>query len=900
MSVDITISARDKVSQTMDAITRSVEELNKALEEVQEQSDETGRGVNSAFERVQSTVGKVGHGFQTVGRGLTKHITKPAIAAGGALAGLTLKKGFSRMQQIDEARAKIKAMGQDFDSIKQAALDATKGTAFALNDALTAGASAAAAGVKKANMPKYMQAVADTAAVAGTSFDEMGMVFNKVMANGKMSAEEWNMLTDRGVDVFGALRKETGKTNEELLEMRKNGEITSDTFLNAFANAYEKIDGKTLAQRIGESTISGAFANINASLARIGANFLGDTEDASTFAGRLLDLMKSVQGALGKVEDKASELGKAFGNLTGPTMEKMTNFFNGIADGSVKIDVAKAKMAGIAAAAATLLGPALTIAGKAMILFAEHGGKLKGIGAAFKKIGPNVLKIGGPIALIATGLIEAWKNSDKFRTSVGNLFSTLWESIKSVATALAPILQSVIAIIGPVAGALGDLMAPLVDLMAQYAAGVAEKISTIATAIQPIAEKVADAVQTASAKIEEMGGAWEALKTGTKTLVLNIKSKALEILDKIKEKWDGFKTGAKTLKVNVAKGVQDRIDAIKEAWDGFKTKGKELKIKISGGAQKALEKIQSIWNGIKTTTKNLTLNLLGGAKEILDAIMDAWDNLDTTAKKLVLMFTGAGIVHTLANIKDVWNAVKEKTKTLGVRVSGGAAAALRAIKKAWNAIKAKAKSLTVKVLGGAKGMLDAIKKAWDLIKSATKNYTVKVLGGAAGALGTIKSAWSAISSGTKTLKVITQKITEKITRHKDEGATGIRSSMGGMTLVGERGPEILNLPKGASVHTARESEAVLKGLAATQLPVPIQMPQIQTMQPQNLSPQNTVAPPAIQQAAAGTTNNTSLNIPIDINMARSSSKGLSIDEIISEVSKKLEEVLSSSAEGVMS
>ena len=756
MSVDITISARDKVSQTMDAITRSVEELNKALEEVQEQSDETGRGVNNAFDRIQSNIGKVGHGFQTVGRGLTKYITKPALAAGGVLAGLTLKKGFSRMQQIDEARAKIKAMGQDFDSIKQAALDATKGTAFALNDALTAGASAAAAGVTKTKMPQYMQAVADTAAVAGTSFDEMGQVFNKVMANGKMSAEEWNMLTDRGVDVFGALRKETGKTNEELLDMRKNGEITSDVFLDAFANAYEKIDGKTLAQRIGESTISGAFANINASLARIGANFLGDTEDASTFAGRLLDLMKSVQGALGKVEDKASDIGKAFGDLVGPTMDKMTDFFNGIADGSVKIDVAKAKVAGIAAAAATLLGPALTIAGKAMVLFAEHGGKIKTIATAFKKIGPNVLKIGGPIALIATGLIEAWKNSDKFRTSVGNLFSTLWDSIKTVATSLAPVFQSLISIIGPIMGALGDLMAPLVDLMAQYAAGVAEKISAIATAIQPIAEKVASVVQTASAKIEEMGGAWEAIKTAGKTLT--------------------------------------------------------------------------------------------------------------------------------------------------VKVAGGAAAALAGIKKAWGAIKGKAKSLTVKILGGAKAMLDAIKKAWDAIRSATKNYTVKVLGGAAGALGAIKSAWNAISSGTKTLKVITQKITEKITRNKSgdgNGATGIRSAMGGTTLVGERGPELVNLPKGASVHTARESEAVLKGLAATQLPVPIQMPQIQAMQPQT-SPQNTVAPPAIQQAAAGTTNNTSLNIPIDINMAKSSSKGLSIDEIISEVSKKLEEVLSSSAEGVMS
>lgn len=638
--VSISIEARDRVSQTLDAITRSVDSLNKALDEM-----DTKKGPETLTEKLRGaglTMSSIGKGMQTVGGKMTKYITKPAVGAATALGGLTIAKGFSRMQQIDEARAKIKAMGKDFDSIKQAALDATKGTAFALNDALTAGASAAAAGVTKGDMPKYMQAVADTAAVAGTSFDEMGMVFNKVMANGKMSAEEWNMLTDRSVDVFGALRKATGKTNEELLEMRQNGEITSDVFLDAFANAYEKVDGKTLAQQIGESTISGAVSNINAALGRIGENFLGDTEDASTFAGKLLPLLTSIKDALGKVEDGAEKIGKKFGDLAGPYMEKMTNFFNGIADGSVKIDVAKAKMAGIAAIAATALGPALTIAGKAMVFFSQHGSQISTIAGAFKKMGPNILRIGGPIALIAAGIMAAWQNSESFRNAATNLFSTLWSSLQTVATAIAPIFQSLISIIGPVMGAIGDLLAPLVSVLATVVASVAQKIAAVAEVIAPVMARIAGVVGSAAGKIQTLANAWKTLKGGKKKLTTSVSEKAAAILD-------------------------------------------------------------------------------------------------------------------------------------------------------------------------------AIRKAWEKIVEAKKKLTVNVLGGAAGALSSIKSWWGRIKDGaTKTLTVNTKRNnsggggggTPKAGGTPGQ-ATGTKSAEGGWTMVGERGPEMVNLPKGASVHTARETEGLM-------------------------------------------------------------------------------------------
>lgn len=678
MAVEIGIEARDRVSQTLDNITKSVDGLLEALNSMQGASINTGGAMGSSFGGVRKNLATLGKGFQTVGGAMTKYITKPAVGAATGLAGISLAKGFSRMKDMDEARAKLAAMGiegEKFQKVYDSANASVKGTAFAMNEAMTTAASASAAGIKGNDMQDYLTAISNTAAVAGTSFGEMGMVFNKVAANGKVTAEEWNMMTDRGVDIAGALQKELGVSRDELLKMRQAGEISSDTFVKAMGNMY---DGA--AKSIGQSTISGAISNINASISRIGANFLGDSSNAESFAGKVLPLLNSLMGALGKVEEGAAKLGEKFGEFAGPYMDKVTTFFNGIADGSVKIDGAKAKMAAIAGVATTLLGPALTIAGKGMMFFAEHGGQISKIAGVFKKIGPNILRIGGPVALIAAGIMSMWQNSESFRNAASSLFSTLWTSLQTVATAIGPIFQSLLGIIGPVMGAIGDLLAPLISVMATVFEGMASKITTVAAVITPVVAAIAGAVGRAAAKIQAMGGAWNAIKSGTKKLMAKVSEKA-------------------------------------------------------------------------------------------------------------------------------------------------------------------------------KAVLEAIKKAWDAIVSAVKKLTVNVLGGAGGILSGIKSAWDKIKSGTKTLRVNTIKKTTTSGGgggSDDNNATGTRAWKGGYTMVGERGPELVNLPKGASVHTARETSQIMGG------------------------------------------NNVVVNMTNYL-----APEGKSVDEIISEFTQKLEAAVSANAEGAM-
>ena len=250
----------------------------------------------------------IGAGLQTVGSKLNSYVTKPVLAAGTALGGLTLAKGWSRMVELDQARAKLNALGHDTKAIKdisESARQSVTETAFGMDKAMTTAASAVAAGIAPGKeLTRYLTNIADAAAVAGVDMGEMGAIFNKVATNGKMSAEELNQLSDRGIPVMQLLAKATGQSMDEVRDAVSAGEISIKDLQNAIEIG---MDGA--AKSIGSSTISGAIANLGASIGRIGANIWGSSDDPASIAGRLLPLLNAMMKALAPLEEKAKELG---------------------------------------------------------------------------------------------------------------------------------------------------------------------------------------------------------------------------------------------------------------------------------------------------------------------------------------------------------------------------------------------------------------------------------------------------------------------------------------------------------------------------------------------------------------------------------------------------------------
>lgn len=526
MAVDVTIRVNDQASGPIDKVTNSTDRLNSKL----------------------NMVGAAGKGFKAVGSTLTKAITKPALIAGAAVGGIVLKAGFSRFTKIDEARAKLKALGNSAaatDAIMDNALKSVIGTQYNLDEAATTAASAVAAGIKPGkDLTKYLSSVTDASAVAGVSMAEMGTIFNRVAANGKATAMEINQLADRGVPIWQYLSKTTGKSISEVREDLRAGKIDIKTFRKALE---DNIGGA--AKRMGTISWSGAVSNLKAAIGRIGANLWGATDDATSVSHSLLAIFNDVIEPLGRIEEKAASAGKRIGEVftgireymkTGrlgdtiriispeslnilrklePLMDKIRSFGSWFGDLSTK---GKLAFAGIGISA----GPVFTLIGKGFLLWQKHGDDVLKV---INKFGGIKGMLGGVFGKVMIGVgifMGLWKNSESFRTSVINLVSAIGSLLKPAFEAIKPIITTVGSILKTIFKVAGDMLAPFINMLSSLISWFS-KSGAAATAFKVALWPIKTTLDLIAGAINTVKSLWDKWKPKSKNFSYNLSPKGL-------------------------------------------------------------------------------------------------------------------------------------------------------------------------------------------------------------------------------------------------------------------------------------------------------------------------------------------------------------------------------------
>lgn len=259
------------------------------------------------FRRQAEAEGKSGGGL--LAAGLMAGLRAAPITAAVAGVGIVLKKGFDRLEGLDTAAAKLKALGFQTNQIKEIsknALASVDQTAFGLDEAFNAAASAIAAGIQPGKeLTEYLKSVADNASLAGTSMQDMGDIFNEVAVEGRLTGEVVDSLQSRGVDVFGNLAKSMKVSQNAAREMVANGQVDFEKFRAA-------MNLNSGAAAVMGQTVSGSMKNLWASISRVGALLLrplfGEANgEASKFAQAIqfvTNALKKVEAWLGANQDK--------------------------------------------------------------------------------------------------------------------------------------------------------------------------------------------------------------------------------------------------------------------------------------------------------------------------------------------------------------------------------------------------------------------------------------------------------------------------------------------------------------------------------------------------------------------------------------------------------------------
>ena len=317
--------------------------------------------------------------------------------AAAALAGpaVVVQKGWSRLTAIDEARAKLGALGnsaEDIELIMDNAMESVTGTAFGFGDAAAQGATLVAAGIKPGeDLQRVLGLVADSAAVAGVDLNEMGSIFGKVAASGKLQGEELAQLLDRQLGLLPVLSEQYGVSTGEMQKMISAGEVGFEDF----AEAMETMVGGG-AEAMG-STVRSSFQNVGAAAGRLGEALL----------------MPIFQAAPGFLAGITAGLGTA----TDAVKDVMAWF----EEGSLAADLLKASFIGLGSAA--VIGVLVGNLGKLKGALSGVLGGLKALNAGFLLTGPGIA-IAAVVAVIAA-FVLLWQHSESFR----DFWIGIWDSI---------------------------------------------------------------------------------------------------------------------------------------------------------------------------------------------------------------------------------------------------------------------------------------------------------------------------------------------------------------------------------------------------------------------------------------------------------------------------------------
>jgi tape measure domain-containing protein len=309
-----------------------------------------------------------------------------AIAAAGAgLLAKAITSGFDRLTSIDNATNKLQGLGhttQEVEAIMESALASVKGTAFGLGDAATIAASAVAAGIKPGrDLTRYLTLTADAASIAGVSLDEMGRTMNNVRTIGAAYNDSLQIMAQKGIPVYTMLAEKLGITTEEVKKLATQGGISAEIFEEVME---EKFGGAALK---GGETVEGAFANMEAAIARAGAALLGSN-------------FEDLPGTLGNITAKIDELA--------PKFQKVGENFAGIGEQVLPV-----------------LNPALDLLGD-LLFIASLG--FKGINDAAPETYSNLALVADIVGVIT----DAFETFDKFLDGTKNSLNGWAPVIKAV------------------------------------------------------------------------------------------------------------------------------------------------------------------------------------------------------------------------------------------------------------------------------------------------------------------------------------------------------------------------------------------------------------------------------------------------------------------------------------
>lgn len=608
--------------------------------------------------------------------------------------------GISRALNLEDANFKLRNILGTAEAaaevISGPVNDAVSGTAFGLDEAAKVASQLTTSGIKDLDdLGYHLRTISDVAAMAGSSYSEIGYIFTKVAAKGKAQGSEMAMLTERGIAAYDALAHYLNISVEDVQEAMKKGLIDFETFSSALANEF----GGSAAK--ANETFTGALSNMKAALSRIGAKV------ATPALEDLRDVFNALRVSINGVNEQLDPLIGSNGTL----IKRMRQ----VADFVVK--------------KTTLSEDQLT----------KIGEIVQNVSDIFDSTFDNVLAVLGPLHSVFktfvpedildrlanfTSKIAAMTKNFKLTESelyaLKTVFSVFFGTIRLGIT----VVSNFLGIIGAITDLILDLVVAIIDLVSneETAMHIAEGFNNAIDATNKIGKNVIEFFKTAGEKVKSLVEYLKELKEELKKMpaIRKLKEDIEGAFSAIKEAiitffsfilgvfyggaidLDSFFSNPESVAITLNNIVQSVYDFTKKVKDKFEEIKKYLKEKFPDGLGKVKNVFSDLGSVISTVSNALKTRDFG---PILGFINSLTDN-----------------IPSMENVLKFFQDAKKKIGDFVLRITNLLAGKFGDPKKTYQNVKDAVKAIWT-------GVVDAIKeipleKIFDYTKKGALAYII--------------------------------------------------------------------------------------------------------------------------------------------------------------------------------
>jgi tape measure domain-containing protein len=235
---------------------------------------------------------KFSEGLQGVGEGLTKFVTLPTLAVGGAavkMAGDMEKAQASFKTMLGSAAAATATL----TDLKDFAAD----TPFEFPEIQQAAKKLLAFNTPAAELKETLRELGDVSSGIDAPIGEIAELFGKARVQGRLFQEDINQLTGRGIPIIQELAKQFGVSEAGVRKLVESGRVNFGNLQRAFADLTAeggKFGGLMEEQ---SQTLPGLFSTLSDTVGQALADLGADLVQGFDLKGVLRELAGDVQGA---------------------------------------------------------------------------------------------------------------------------------------------------------------------------------------------------------------------------------------------------------------------------------------------------------------------------------------------------------------------------------------------------------------------------------------------------------------------------------------------------------------------------------------------------------------------------------------------------------------------------